>query len=286
MRPNLYSVGGGASPATPFLKDPDMPTASDVTMKMLSLAKRALVHSANAAAAAKAESYRLPSDDRHALAPQYQGDLGRVFFGPKTRLVDKWLHYLDKYEHHFAPYRGTDVKMLEIGVFKGGSLEMWNSYFGPASTIFGVDIDPQCAGYETANTKVRIGSQDDPAFLRSVIDEMGTPDIILDDGSHVAKHQEVSFDVLFPLLKEGGLYVIEDLHTAYWPVWGGGHRRAGTAIELVKSMIDDMHAWYHDAPTRTPAKTDIAAIHVYDSMVFIEKKKRERPAYIRIPASE
>lgn len=262
-----------------------MASILNLPRRVASRVKRAALRGADARAAAKAESFRLPSDDRHRLAPAYQGDLSKVFFGPKTRLVDKWLHYLDVYERHFAAYRSTELKMLEIGVFRGGSLEMWNSYFGPASTIFGIDIDDRCKSYETPNTQVRIGSQDDPVFLRSVIAELGAPDIILDDGSHIAKHQEVSFDVLFPLLKEGGLYVIEDLHTAYWPAWGGGHRRRGTGIELVKAMIDDMHAWYHDAPTRTPAKSEIGAIHVYDSMVFIEKRKRERPAYIRIPAS-
>ncbi len=71
--------------------------------------------------------------------------------------------------------------------------------------------------FRDAPNQVRIGSQDDPAFLRSVIDEMGSPDIILDDGSHVSDHQKISFETLWPLLKVGGLYVIEDLHTAYFP---------------------------------------------------------------------
>ncbi len=231
------------------------------------------------------ESFRLNPDERHRIAGEYPGELAKVFFGPKTRLVDKWLHYLDIYEQHFGLYRGADLKMLELGVFKGGSLEMWYQYFGPNSTIYGVDIDPACAAYETANTHIRIGSQDDAAFLRTVIAEMGTPDIIIDDGSHIAKHQEASFRVLFPMLKDGGLYVIEDLHTAYWRLWGGGYRRKGSAIELVKHMIDDMHAWYHDRPVETPAKTEIGAIHIYDSVVFIKKVSRRRPTHIRIPAT-
>lgn len=230
------------------------------------------------------ERYRLSGDERERLAEDYTGDLSKVFFGPKERLVDKWLHYLELYEKHFADLRGRDLNFLEIGVFKGGSLEMWRNYFGPAASICGIDIDPDCAGYETTGTKVRIGSQADPVFLRRVIDEIGAPDVILDDGSHVAEHQKVSFETLFPLLKEGGLYVIEDIHTAYWPFWNGGHRKPGTAIELVKDMIDDMHAWYHEAPTTTPAKESIGGIHMYDSIVFIEKKKKAMPAHIRIPA--
>jgi hypothetical protein len=230
--------------------------------------------------------YRLPSSRRGEFEEAYQGDLGRIFFGPKTRLVDKWLHYLEIYEHHFGAYRGKPLKFLEIGVFRGGSLEMWRSYFGDQAEICGVDIDPQCKAYETPGTRVRIGSQADPAFLKGVVAEFGAPDIILDDGSHVARHQEVSFKTLFPLLKEGGIYAIEDMHTAYWRQFGGGYRRKGSAIELVKDMIDDMHAWYHHRPTSTSAKTDIGGIHIYDSMVFIEKKRRTQPAYIRIPGSD
>lgn len=234
----------------------------------------------------KVEGFRLDSAVREEIRGGYEGPLADIFFGPKTRLVDKWLHYLPVYEKHFGPYRDTDLKFLEIGVFKGGSLEMWRKYFGPNSKICGIDIDPACADYETPGTTVRIGSQADPEFLRTVVDELGAPDIILDDGSHVAAHQDASFRTLFPLLKDGGLYVIEDLHTAYWPQWEGGYRRKGTAIELVKTMIDDMHGWYHDLGTSTPGQTEIGAIHVYDSMVFIEKQKKQRPAYIRIPASE
>lgn len=240
---------------------------------------------AEAKLSSRIDSFRLDSSVRNELGKEYQSDLAAVFFGPKTRIVDKWLHYLEIYEQHFAKYRGQDIKFLEIGVFKGGSLEMWRSYFGAQSKICGIDIDPACAAYATPGTTVKIGSQADPAFLKSVVAEFGTPDIILDDGSHVAKHQEVSFQTLFPLLAEGGLYIIEDLHTSYWPKWDGGYRRSGSAIELVKDMVDDLHGWYHDHPTTTPAQHEIGAIHIYDSMVFIEKKRRARPSYIRIPAT-
>jgi hypothetical protein len=90
-------------------------------------------------------------------------------------------------------------------------------------------------------------------------------------------------EILFPLLKEGGLYVIEDLHTSYWPgVFAGGHRRDATAIGYIKQMMDDMHAWYHDSPVTTPAKTQIGAIHLYDSIAVIEKKTRPRPGHIQV----
>lgn len=237
---------------------------------------------AMAADTPRLEEYRLPASRKDELAPQYTGALGQVFFGPKDRLVDKWLHYLDIYDRHFERLRNKPLTFFEIGVFKGGSLEMWRQYFGPEAAIWGVDIDPACAGYETPGTKIRIGSQDDPAFLNSVVAEMGPPDIILDDGSHIAAHQEASFRTLFPLLKDGGLYVIEDLHSSYWAGWGGGYRKPGSALELVKVMIDDMHAWYHHHGATTPAQHQVGAIHVYDSIVFIEKAAKQRPGFIRV----
>jgi len=79
-------------------------------------------------------------------------------------------------------------------------------------------------------------------------------------------------------LKEGGIYVIEDLSTSYAPGhFEGGYRRKGTGIEFIKEMIDDMHAWYHRERTITPAKDEISAIHVYNAVVVIEKRKTGRP---------
>ncbi len=77
--------------------------------------------------------------------------------------------------------------------------------------------------------------------------------------------------------------LIEDLHMSYVPgLPEGGYRRNGTGIEYIKEMIDDMHAWYHQKSTRTPAKDQIRAIHVFDSIVVIEKQQIERPSRVII----
>ena len=215
--------------------------------------------------------------------PEAKSELARIFFGHKGRIIHKWVHYLDLYDRHFGPYRNSRPTFLEIGVQNGGSMEMWRKYFGDEAVIFGIDVDPACANNFSPPNQVRIGSQADPDFLKSVLAEMGAPDIVLDDGSHVAEHQWESFRVLFPALKEGGLYVIEDTHTAYWPGrYSGGFRRKGTAIEFVKRMVDDMHAWYHRHPTLTSAKTEVGGIHFYDSIIFIEKRRRTAPVHTKV----
>jgi hypothetical protein len=227
----------------------------------------------------------LTPEEAAELEKQHNTKLGKLFFAHTGRITQKWVHYLDLYDAYFSRFRGQPVRMLEIGVNRGGSLQLWREYLGKDAVIFGVDLNPECADLYEAPNEVRIGSQADPVFLRSVVAEMGTPDIIIDDGSHVAKHQRVSFETLFPLLAPGGIYVIEDMHTAYWRgEWGGGYKRRGTAVELVKQLIDDMHGWWHRRGGRFAERQDLAAIHIHDSITFIEKGPRQKPQHARVGA--
>ena len=162
--------------------------------------------------------------------------------------VMKWHHYFDIYTRHFELYRSKPIKMLEIGVFHGGSLRMWKKFFHPDSVIVGIDIDKNCQQYEIADSQVyvRIGSQADPDFLKTVNEEFGPFDIILDDGSHKTHHQIISFGALFrPALKEGGCYMVEDVHTNYWIKHVDSPE---TFIELSKQMVDMLH----EPPRKTP----------------------------------
>jgi hypothetical protein len=172
--------------------------------------------------------------------------------------------------------------MLEIGVSEGGSLAQWRQILGSEATIFGIDINPDCANLVDAPNQVRIGSQADPDFLTSVLAETGPLDIVLDDGSHVGRHQVASFRAIWPHVKPGGLYMIEDLHTTYWPGdMEGGMRKPGTGIELLKALIDDQHAWYHDEPEQYAVKEEIGGIHFYDSIAVVEKIRDHRPGHFR-----
>jgi hypothetical protein len=170
--------------------------------------------------------------------------------------------------------------MLEIGVANGGSLDLWRRYFGPEAILFGIDVEPRCAAFDGLSAQVRIGSQGDATFLQGVIEEMGGLDLVLDDGSHQAKHQTGTFRALFPRLSQGGLYIVEDLHTAYWPGFGGGVRRPGTFVETIKHAYDELHAWYADV--RTPLSDmrlheQVWGLHLYDSLAVIEKRSVEAP---------
>lgn len=234
---------------------------------------------------------RLPGPDA--------GPIELAFFGHKRRIVHKWHHYLPLYDRYFSPFREgfpdasggsarRPLRMLEIGVSFGGSLEIWRDYFGREAVLFGVDVNPACAAFDgEGGNAIRIGSQDDPAFLRRVVDEMGGVDIVLDDGSHMAAHQRASFETLFPTLSEGGLYVVEDLHTAYWRDFGGGYRSDQSFVAKLKQMIDDMHHWYHKAGEQVSAAAGlVGGLHIHDSIAFIEKTRVAPPAHSRRGAAE
>lgn len=88
---------------------------------------------------------------------------------------------------------------------------MWADYF-PNATILGLDIN---SNYRPSreNIKVEIGDATDPRFIASILKKYGSPDIVLDDGSHLASQMRKSFDLLFSSTKM--IYCIEDLGTQY-----------------------------------------------------------------------
>lgn len=211
----------------------------------------------------------------------FDGDLAQIFARNEGPVVHKWHHYIPTYDRYFSQFRNTNFRFLEIGVSKGGSLQMWRKYFGADANIFGIDIDPDCAQFDGQAASVRIGSQDDPAFLTSVVEEMGGLDLVLDDGSHHMKHIRASLKALFPQLQVGGLYVIEDLHTCYFPDYGGGP--TGNFFDDIRQMVDEMHHWYRPDPgSRRDLGRSVSAMHVHDSMVILEKGRSERPAHSRV----
>lgn len=217
-------------------------------------------------------------------------ELFSIFSGDTN--VHKWHHYFDIYTRHFESYRDRPIRMLEIGVYRGGSLRMWKQYFHPDSVIVGIDIDSSCQAHEIAdeNVFVRIGSQADPNFLAQVNGEFGPFDIILDDGSHKTHHQIISFGALFrPALKDGGCYMVEDMHTNYWIKHVDSPE---TFIDLSKQMVDMLHEPYFDrgetnfrhehadAIKRVELSylsANLGSIAFYDSIVVFDKKARSLP---------
>jgi hypothetical protein len=191
--------------------------------------------------------------------------------------------YTPHYHHHFKKFRYKKINLLEIGVggydnpkLGGGSLRMWKKYF-PFGNIFSFDIFDKSQLQEN-RIKIFRGSQIDNTFLDKITTEIGPLDIIIDDGSHINEHVITSFKLLFPKLKDGGIYVVEDTQTSYWKEYGGNSENLNdnnTMLNFFKGLTDCVNyqeienekyqASYYDK--------NIISIHFYHNMVFIYKAK-------------
>jgi hypothetical protein len=193
------------------------------------------------------------------------------------RVLDKWIHYFPIYTRHLSPYRGRPVRLLEIGIYRGGSLDMWQWFFGPQVTLVGIDIDVDAKAASDPRHVVEIGDQTDPDFLRRVADQHSPFDIIIDDGGHEMVQQITTAETLFPLLKDGGVYLVEDCHTSYWDSYQGGRNRAGTFMEWAKQRLDDVNGFHQPGPIDPVWTEQLAGVHVYDSVVALDKRSRFAP---------
>jgi len=211
-------------------------------------------------------------------------DLEKYFIENTNRSIHKWQHYFDVYDSHFSRYRGTDVHVVEFGVDDGGSLQMWKEYFGPDCRIYGIDINPYCKDLEEDRIKIFIGDQEDREFLKSLAIEIPRIDILIDDGGHRMQQQINTFEELFPLIQDNGVYLCEDMHTSYWKGWGGGgYRKRGTFIEYSKNFIDYINAWHSQTPRLKVSDFTRSAksLHFYNSILVIEKGVDNTPIDLR-----
>jgi len=206
-------------------------------------------------------------------------DLEKYFTENTGRLIYKWKHYFEIYDRHFSRFRGTNVHVVEFGVFQGGSLQMWKQYFGPNAKIFGVDINPHCKKLEEDQIEIFIGNQDDRKFLKSLTEKIPRIDILIDDGGHMMRQQINTYEELFPFINKDGVYLCEDVFTSYWSEYGGGYKKRGTFIEYSKNFIDYINSWHYVKKQRVNfAKfaESVHSIHYYDGIFVIEKRPIQR----------
>lgn len=197
-------------------------------------------------------------------------------------------YYTPHYQHFFRKFKFKKMNVLEIGVggyddpFRGGnSLRMWKSYF-PFSKIFSIDIYDKSKLQEN-RIKIYQGSQVDTVLLDKICEEVGTFDLIIDDGSHINEHVIQSFEYLFPKLNKGGYYVIEDTQTSYWNEYGGTSKdfnKKGTIYGYFKNKIDALNYMEFEIENYQPNYYDknIVAMHFYHNMIFIHKQDNNEPS--------
>jgi hypothetical protein len=156
------------------------------------------------------------------------------------KVSDKWALYLRGYERIFALYRTLPVSILEVGVQNGGSLEVRAEYFANASIVVGCDIDPKCSNlvYESPKVRIVTGDVNNQTTQAQIKEHSEFYDIVVDDGSHKSSDIIQTFCELFPRVKDGGIYIVEDLHAAYWRDYGGGLYAPTSANAFFKALTD------------------------------------------------
>jgi len=197
-------------------------------------------------------------------------DLYSYFLTQQGRRIIKNTHFFVVYERFFRQFVNTPVLMFEIGTGDGGSAQMWKHYFGPMARIVTIDIR-DCKEFEESQIYARTGSQRDPEFLRALVAEFGTPDIANDDGSHLMADVHASFETLYPLMSPRGVYVIDDLNTAYFEEFGGGFKKPGSFIERCKNLVDELNAPWTRTLRRPSSHAPRFSISFFDSMVVVER---------------
>ena len=169
------------------------------------------------------------------------------------KVSDKWSSYLDFYDDKFFYLQDSKVRILEIGVQNGGALETWAKYFWNAKEIIGIDIDPKCADLNFDDDRIQVVTGDS-----KTVDLDGTFDIIIDDGSHHSDDIIENWNVWWPKLNNGGLYVVEDFHTMWMPGYGNN------AIRFFSGFVAAVNA-------QTKINHQVRRLEFTNSIVLIEK---------------
>lgn len=229
-----------------------------------------------------------------------EGPIRQLYSEHKVgKVSSKWSSYFPVYEKHFEPYRNRKVNMLEIGVQNGGSLEIWGRYFKNANVIVGCDANPLISTliYENPRIKTVAGIASEAATVEKIKQYTASQlDIIIDDGSHRSVDTIVNFLTFFPLLRPGGVFIIEDMHCAYWPEYEGGFFNARSAASFFKKLMDlvniehcrnDFNPWQlfqtffpNSQIPNCLRDGSIYSVAAYNSIYVVEKADDQRRPFV------
>ncbi|MEZ5451879.1 MAG: glycosyltransferase [Thiothrix sp.] len=170
------------------------------------------------------------------------------------KVSDKWSLYLGEYDRLFTAYRDKPVRMLEIGVQNGGSLEIWGKYFDQATVLLGCDINPDCSRLQYDDTRIGVivGDANDLDIHAQILQRSPQFDLVIDDGSHTSGDIVKSFTLYFPQIVEGGLFIAEDLHCSYWEGFEGGLFHPYSSMTFFKRLADVINHEHWGVETTQP----------------------------------
>ncbi len=182
--------------------------------------------------------------------------------------------YFHVYEELLGKYRGQDITFVEIGVLNGGSLFMWRDYFGPKARIIGIDFNPVAKRWETENFEIFIGSQSDVQFWQDFFSTVGPVDIVLDDGGHTNEQQIITTEQCVPHIRDGGLLIVEDVHTSYMKAFGNPSKYS--FIGYCKRLVDGINSRFSGLKLSiNPITQAVWSLSAYESIVSLRIDRRK-----------
>jgi hypothetical protein len=161
-------------------------------------------------------------------------ELNNIALKCNTDKSSNYHNYTKVYNNLFKNIKDDIKCLLEIGIYAGNSLRMWKQYFKNAK-IYGIDIDPNCQINEYDIISI-LGNAADKTIINLIPNNI---DIIIDNGTHISEDQITSFNLLFPKLKFGGIYIVEDACCSYWPEFNENGKQ--TTIDYFKEIINDIN---------------------------------------------
>jgi hypothetical protein len=224
-----------------------------------------------------------------------QRSLEDIFHSHRGKVSDKWSSYLPIYDRSFERFRRSPVRLLEIGIQNGGSLEVYQAYFLQGSLLVGCDIDAKCQALQyDGNVHVAVGDCCATSTRDAVAAISPRYDIIIDDGSHRSSDIIRAFLMYFPMLEQGGIFIIEDLHASYWHDWEGGLFYTLSSMAFLKlladiincehwgngkTVVDLMQNEFADYAQLFPAADldSVYSVHFFNSVCIVEKAQASRP---------
>lgn len=201
----------------------------------------------------------------------------QIFCNTVTRKATKWEPYFDVYDAYFNKFIDQSPTVVEVGVWNGGSLQMWSEYFGSGAQIYGIDRDPGILNNPVPHTHAVVGDQGDVIFWKQFLAQVPSIDVFVDDGGHHQHQQILTLECVWPHMSEHGVYICEDTHTSYQPFFGGTPG-ARTFMAYAKDLVEVMHRNHHGgtlSPRNSHMFGDLKTVHFYDSMVVLQKGRQK-----------
>ena len=165
----------------------------------------------------------------------------RKIFLELTQKSSKVSSYFAVYDALLTKYKHKrDLVLVEVGVMNGGSLFMWQSFFGNEARIIGVDFSPTALAMREKGFEIFIGDQSSPDFWRAFFEQVGKIDILVDDGGHRNKQQILTIECCLDNIRDGGMIIVEDVCASYMPAYGNPSRYS--FMNYCKFLIDKIQA--------------------------------------------